>query len=291
MGYLPARAILGIWVLIGLTGCSVTRKIAVGQMVPILENAAAGARESRDLDLVEQGLPANLLLLDGMIRTDPKNRDLLAIGAFMYFSYALGFAEPKGPELASHYYGVGRDYGLRALDRRRQFERRRRGSLEDFERALQSLGRRDVPALAWAAANWGRWISLNLESPAAIAQQPRLAAMLARLLELEPAYEAGLGHVLLGMYDAMRPEMFGGKPDSAYVHFQKAFEISERKNLLYLVFYAEFYCRQVLDVECFDATLDEVAAAAGDLAPEFRLMNEMARRRAERLRALRDELF
>ena len=103
---------------------------------------------------------------------------------------------------------------------------------------------------------------------------------MARLLELEPTYESGLPHVLRGMYDAMRPEMFGGKPDSASVHFQKAFEISQGANLLYRVFYAEFYCRQRLDEECFDSALAEVDAAPKNGAPHFRLMNEIARRRA-----------
>jgi hypothetical protein len=274
-----------------LSGCSgVTNKLAVGQMVPVVENAAAGARERTDLDLIEQGLPANLLLIDGMVRTDPKNADLLAASSFLHFGYAL-LVELESLERASGYYAIGRDQGLRALDRRKEFARKRGGDLEQFEEALQSLRRRDIPALTWATANWGRWLSLNLESPRAVSQQPRVVAMLQRLLELDPTYEAGLPHALQGMFDSMRPEMMGGRPDSAAAHFQRAFEISEDANLLYRAFYAEFYCRQVLDEECFDTSLDMVEAGPKTDVPEFRLMNEIARRRARRLRDMRDELF
>ncbi len=180
---------------------------------------------------------------------------------------------------------------MQALEDRREFQRGRAGTVEEFETGVQSLRRKDVPAMAWGAACWARWLSLNLESPAAIAQQPRLEALMTRLLELEPTYEHGLPHVLRGLYDALRPEMLGGQPDSAAAHFERAFELSQNENQLYRVLYAEYYCRQILDEECFDSALDEVLSAGSSEIAAFRLMNEMARQRARRLRALRDELF
>ena len=286
-----ATVLAGGAALLVATGCSVTRKIAVGQMVPILENASEAARESADLAYIESAFPANLVLVDGLIRTDPKNHDLLSVGAFLNFGYALGFVEDNAPVLASTYYEKGRDYGLRALDRTKKFREQRNGSLPEFEAALLTLGTRDTPALAWTAANWGRWISLNLESPAAIAQQPRFEACLARLLALDPGFEGGLPHVLRGVYDSLRPEMFGGRPDSALVHFERGFELSGRGHLLYLVLFAEHYCRQILDEACFTQTLDEVASAPETSDPRLRLLNQIARRRAEGLRARQAELF
>ncbi len=277
--------------MLALTSCSLTRRVAVGQMVPVIENATESARERTDLPLVAQALPANLLLVDGLIRTDPGNAELLAQSAFLNFGYALGFVEGDSLELASQYYATGLAHGLRALQENKKFAARKDGTLEEYERGVASLRRKDVEALAWTTANWGRWISLNLESPAAIAQQPRLEALLTRLLQLDPEFEAGLPHVLRGMLHAMRPEMFGGKPDSAYVHFQKAFAISRGENLLYRVFYAEYYCRAVLDGGCFDAALDTVLATPNPGNPRFNLMNEIARQRAARLRLKREEFF
>ena len=113
----------------------------------------------------------------------------------------------------------------------------------------------------------------------------------ARLLEIEPGFDYGLPHMLRGMFDALRPRMLGGQPDSARVHFERAFELSHGQNQLYRVMYAEYYCRQVLDVECFDSSLDQVESAGVSEIATFHLMNEIARRRAQRLRAIRDDLF
>lgn len=272
-------------------GCGLTQRLAVGSMVPVLENTAAAARERGDVATVGEALPANLLLLDGLIRTDPDNQRLLSLGAYLYFGYALGYVESKDPKLASHYYATGRDYGLRALERHGDFRSGRQGNVAAFQRGLASLGRSDVPALAWAGANWARWLSLNLDSPAAIAEVPRIEALLDRLLELEPTFERGLPHALRGSYDALRPQMFGGNPERAQREFDAALQVSERRMLLYLVFYAEFYCRQVLDEECFARTLDEVVAAPDTLLPEQRLLNEIGRQRALQLRQRQGELF
>ena len=271
-------------------GCGPASQMAVYSMIPILENTAAAARERNDLETVRAGLPANLLLIDGLIRTSPKNTDLLALGANLYFGYALGFIEADNPGRASQYYALGRDYGLRALDRRSPFQKGRAGDLAAFQHGLKSLTKSDLPALAWAGANWGRWLSLNLDSAAAIAEMPRIEALLDRLLELDPNYENGLPHALRGAYDALRPEMFGGNPARAREHFEAALRISDRKALLFLVFYAESYCRQVLDEACFTGLLDEVLAA-GDTRADLRLMNEIGRERARRLKEHQADLF
>jgi hypothetical protein len=61
--------------------------------------------------------------------------------------------------------------------------------------------------------------------------------------------------------------------------------------LLFQVLYAQFYCRQILDEECFDSILSEVLAAPDDALPEYRLWNEVAKDKARYLLEMRDELF
>lgn len=285
------RRAAGLAALVALAGCGIPTGLAVDSMVPILENTATAARERTDLTLVGAGFPGNLLLLDGLIRTEPENRDLLKLGSYLYFGYALGFVEPRDPARASEYYAQGRDYGLRALDRHGAFKKGRAGTVDDFQRGVAALERDDVPALAWAGANWGRWMSLNLDSPAAIADGPRVEALLDRLLALDPTFERGLPHALRGAYDGLRPEMFGGKPQAAKTHFDEARRISDGKMLLYDVFYAEFYCRQVLDEACFTSTLERVIAAPDTLLPDSGLLNAIGRERAHVLRDKQSEWF
>jgi hypothetical protein len=272
-------------------GCGAGTKLAVHSMIPILTNTTLAAKSRSDLETIGTGLPANLLLLDGLIRTEPDNRDLLTLGAYLYFGYALGFVETRDPERAGEYYAIGRAYGMRALARRAAFRKGEGGDLDAFRAGLQALGKDDVAAMAWTAASWGRWLALHLDSAAAIAEMPRLEALLDRLLAVDPAFERGLPHALRGAYDALRPEMFGGNPGRARHHFDTALRLSDRRVLLYQVFYAEFYCRQVLDAECFTTTLDAVLAAPDSLLPEERLLNAIGRARALTLRAQVNELF
>ena len=280
-----------IAMMVAVAGCGASTRLAVHSMIPILENTTAAAKSRSDLETIGAGLPGNLLLLDGLIRTDPDNRDLLTLGAYLYFGYALGFVETRDAERAGEYYAIGRDYGMRALARRPAFRKGRDGDLEAFRSGLRRLGKKDVAPMAWTAANWGRWLALHLDSAAAIAEMPRLEALLDRLLEIDPAFERGLPHALRGAYDALRPEMFGGNPARARDHFDTAMRLSERRVLLFQVFYAEFYCRQVLDAECFTTTLDAVLAAPDSLLPEERLLNAIGRERARNLRAQAEELF
>jgi hypothetical protein len=282
---------LAAWLGGAAGGCGWTQRLAVDSMVPVLENTAAEARGKSDLEMVGAGFPGNLLLLDGLIRTEPENRELLALGSYLYFGYALGFVELEDPARASAYYDTGRQYGLRALDRRAKFRHGRAGSLEDFRAGLASLQRDDARALAWTGANWARWLSLNLDSPAALATMPRVEALLDRLVELDPEFERGLPYALLGSYDALRPEMFGGNPQRAREEFDEALRVSDRRMLLYQVFYAEFYCRQILDRECFDQTLRAVTAAPDSLLPDSRLLNAIAKQRASTLLGKGSEWF
>jgi hypothetical protein len=61
--------------------------------------------------------------------------------------------------------------------------------------------------------------------------------------------------------------------------------------LLFHVLYAQYYCRQMLDEECFVEHLNQVLEAPDDLLPELRLWNEVARDKAAYLLEIRDELF
>ena len=112
-----------------------------------------------------------------------------------------------------------------------------------------------------------------------------------RVLELDPGYFLGMPHVMRGTLEASKPVVTGGKPEIAREQFDQAFAISGRKLLIFQVFYAEYYCRQQLDEEGFVAALREVLDAPPDLEPEYRLLNEVAKKKAAILMERKDELF
>lgn len=273
------------------TGCGWTRSVAVGSMVPILEESIEATYRDRDLATVREAIPGNLILVRGLCESQPANLRLRQAATQMYFSYAMGFIEDEDPERAAILYEEGLRLGRAGLMQRTWFrDAERTAALPDSQELLR-MEREDVPLVFWTMANWIGWISLNLSEPEAVAQLPRAEAYLRRVLAVEPEYFLGMPHVLMGSLQSFRPRTLGGSPEQGKRHFDEAFRISNRRMLLFHVVYARYYCRQVLDEDGFDQTLREVLEAPADLYPEYRLLNEAARAKARHLMEIRDELF
>jgi hypothetical protein len=273
------------------SGCGVTRKLAVGSMIPILDQSVQETFRSRDLQTVREAIPANLSLLRGLCASEPGNRELHAVTAQLFFSYAMGFIEDEDPARAVLIYREGADIGRACLERRGWFRRADAARpLPDAE-ALRGMAKDDVSLLFWTVANWSGRIALQLTEPEAVAELPRVEAYLNRLLELQPDYFLGMPHVLKGTILTFRPRMMGGDPEKGKEHFDEALRISGRRMLYFQTMVARYLCRQTMDEECFDANLREVLDASDDLLPEYRLMNRLARDKAGRLMEKRDEWF
>ncbi len=280
----------------GPSGCGLTRRVAVSSMVPILEETVDAVYRDMDVETVGRGLPANLLLLRGLCESDRGNRTLWTLTTQLYFYYGFGFVEAeeesagsRGRPKARLVYRAGLDLGVRALSRRDWF--RPESGLDSFKKGLARAKREDVPLLFWTAANWASWINLQLNDPAAIADLPLAEAAMQRVLELDPTYFHGMPHVMAGTLQATKPVLMGGNPEEARKHFEEAFRISDRKLLIFQTLYAQYYCRQTLDEQGFVDALNEVLKAPSDLAPDYRLLNEVARRRAGSLMERKDDWF
>jgi hypothetical protein len=251
----------------------------------------AAGQSSADLELMAAAIPANLVLLDGLIRTDPR-QELLVLGARLYFSYAFAFVEDEDPERAAPLYAIGRDYGRRALERDKRLRRAlASGQPEELTAALARLDEDDVPALLWTAAAWAGWANLSLDEPEAVADLPTIEALLVRTAELDEGFLYGIPHLLLGTFKAARPPLLGGDPEAGRRHFERAAEIGDGKLLLAPVFEARYYARAILDQELFERRLREVVATPVDVAPDIQLLNAVAIRKARDLLVIQDELF
>lgn len=260
-------------------------------MVPILDASVEATYRASDVQTVKEGVPGNLLLVRGLTESEPGNEDLRSLATQMYFSYTAAFVEDEDPARARTLYDEGYRLGREGLMRRDWFREAEEAVPLPDSAALRKMKKDDAPLLIWTIANWASWISLNVSDPEAVAQLPRLQAYLDRVLQVSPDYFEGLPHALAGSMNSIRPRMFGGDPEAGQRHFEEAFRISRGRMLLYRVFHARYYCRQMLDVECFDQSLREVLDAPDDLAPEYRLLNNVAREKARRLMEKRDELF
>jgi len=280
---------MGALLAAGIDGCGVIRRGAITTMTPIIGKTIQMAYRDQDLETVGRGLPGNLLLIRGMCEENPGDRQLWTFGTQLYYSYGYAFIEDDDPEEAILIYRQGLDLGLRALERGGWFLPER--DIDTFCRGLRKARPEHGPLLFWTLANWVNWIDLTQCDPASVAQLPYAEAALERLLEIDPNYFLGMPHVMLGTLLASKPAIAGGKPEEARRQFEAAFTVSKRRLLIFQVFYAQYYCRQVQDRDGFISTLNEVLNAQADKEPNLRLLNEVAKRKAARLMELKDEWF
>ena len=276
--------------LVGGSGCS-TSRMTVDLMTPVLENTVDVALRSEDPALVRDALPTSLLLLEGMIETHPDNRDVAKLAAMMYFAYGFAFVEAEDPERASVLYDRGRELGWRAFDRPEKERAIRAGSFVEVDEALAKTDAKRAEALLWVAANWGLWIELNLDDPAAVADFARLMPVVERVAELDDTLFWGMPRILLGAAHASRPVILGGNPERAREEFERAFDISNRNLLLAQVFFAKTWCVQTFDQDAFESALHEVLDAPTGRLPEAELLNQIARVHAEALLDQSEDIF
>jgi hypothetical protein len=271
-------------------GCSV-EKMAIRSSVSILDRSVAAMEEEPDIQLARDAMAANLKMIEGLMKADPANDHLALLAAQGFGGYAFSFIEEEDPERARDLYRRGRDYGLRILLKNKKFQEALKGDLAQFMEALSGFGKKDVPALFWTGYNWGQWLNLSKESPAAIMELPRIEALMNYLLTLDEGYYFGGPHLFFGAYYAGKPKMFGGDPERAKRHFDKALELSRGKFLMVQYMLAKTYAVQIQDKELFKKFLNEIMDKPAEILPAQRLANEVAKAHAKRLLERIEDLF
>jgi TRAP transporter T-component len=260
-------------------------------MVPVLDNARDAAMSSDDLRTFQDGAAANLFLLEGLIRTDPGNQALRLNAAMLYFSYAFSTHEDTDPQYASQLYLKGVTHGRAILAKNKKLPQDWGLPLDDFEKSMPALRKKDVPAAVWTAANWAQFISLHLDSTAVLRDIPKVTALLERCAELDGSYFYGLPHVMIGSLHAFRPPMFGGSPEKSLASFEKAFAIAGDSFLLPRYFFARFYLYRIQDGDEFRKVLNDITTAPEPADNPYRLLNLIARKKSITLLGEADDLF
>lgn len=239
--------------------------------------------------LVERGLPAYLLLLDGFIAESPDNEDLLAAGAQLYALYGSRFEPDAARSIAIT--AQAREYGQRAICRAHEPACTWDGlPYDDFVAELEQVDGRDVDYLFSYSVGWLSHLDATSDDWSAVAELPWVDAAMTRALELDESYEQGAIHAYLGILNVLRPPALGGQPEVAKRHFERAIELSNGRDLSVKVEYARRYARLMFDRELHDRLLEQVLDAPAE-APGFTLFNVMAKREARELLATSQEYF
>ena len=272
------------------TACITSKTMTVGATASLLEDVARSANRQSDLKLVRQGMPAYLMLIDGMVEAVPDNKRLLITAAQTYASYASAFVQDTDKDHARMLFTRAKKYALRALEQI-GVKNPVSSSFDKFEARVDAVGKKDVPYLFWAGSCWGSWIKLNMHSMEARAEIPRMELLMIRVLELDEAFYYGGAHIFMGIIEASKPRIAGGDLDRARDHFLKAIEIGRGKFLMAEVYYANYYARKALDRQLFVSTLEKVLDTPADIQPDLTLLNTVAHVKAKELLTETDEYF
>jgi len=262
--------------LFSLSGCAGIVNRASQRLA---DSLTAGVLDQDDIELARDGIPSWLLLVDGVIHGDPENTGALLAGSRLYGAYAGGFVDD--PVRAQRLSARSFDYARRATCQSiAALCERIDAPFEAFQGAL--AGARDAKVLYTLASAWAGKIQANSADWKAIADIPKVQALLERVVVLAPNHADGEPYMYLGVLATLRPASLGGKPDEGKAYFEKALALSDGRNQMVRVLYAEHYARLVFDQPLHDKLLNEVITADPH-APGLTLINVLAQQRARKL--------
>lgn len=244
-------------------------------------NLTAGILNQDDPATVAEGLPAYLLLLDGLIEGDPRNPDLLLAASRLYGAYAGGFVEDEARRRALAGKALG--YARRAscvLDA--ELCAALDADFARYDAVVATLDDEDLAHAYPLAAAWAGVIQSDAGSLDRVAELPKVETLIGRVVALDRGHDHGTALMYLGVMSSLRPESLGGRPEAGRVAFEEAIERSGGNNQMARVLYAEYYARLVFDQALHDRLLGE-ALAADPKVPGLTLVNVLAQRRARAL--------
>jgi hypothetical protein len=273
---------------LALTGCAALIDRASSQFANDLENAIRAYNEP---STVAEGIPAYLLLLEARLQSRPDDVTLRLATARLTATYAGLFVDNSDAE-------AGRRLHARALMHARHANCVRAERLcqleslhlEELEIRLAQLSPGDLEAAYTLATTWTGWVAANADDFNALADLPRVEALLDWVARQAPEHDDGAVWLYLAVLNSQRPPAAGGQPRKAREYFNLALKYSAGHNLLIKVLMADSYARLMFDRELYVELLESTLAA--DIGPaEYHLVNQIARERAQKMLQQTEAIF
>ena len=280
------KTVLLVFTVLSMIACST---VVTNAKKDFAQDLSATILEFDDPETIKKAVPAYLILISSLIKSEPENVDLLESGAQLYGAYATGFTDSDASKraLANRSF----DYASRALClRNANFCDVKVLSYFEFEERLVTIEKPEVESMFIFVSSWAGVIEANSNDWNAVAELPKVKAGLQCVLDTDETVSNGNAHLYMAVMESLLPPTLGGKPDLAKKHFERAIEISDGNNLMAKVLYAEKYARMLFDRKLHDRLLQEVLDA--DTGPkDLVLANTLAKQKAVELLADADDYF
>ncbi len=285
-----------------LSACSI-QKMAIHKLGGALASGSSVYAQDDDPELVKDALPFGLKTMEALLAQAPRDKNLLVAATSGFTQYSVAFLQyeadfveatdlPRADELRRRSVGLDRRalaYGLRALEVDHPgFAGRLR---EDAPAALAPMRKIDVPALYWTGAAWGAAISTAKNDPELAADLSLAEALMHRALELDECFGDGAIHDFYIAYEGGRPAAAGGSVERARRSLEDSLRCSGGKRAAPLVSFAETVAVGAQDKKEFETLLRRALAIDVNAAPDQRLANVIAQKRARWLLERESDLF
>lgn len=318
--------LLGLLVVVMVAAsCNLTRYV-IRKTGPVLGKSVSVLFSYKDPEMARQATPALLVILEGLLASDPENPTLLRLLCRGLYEYTFGFlqadferlreTDPAAAEKlrrrARMQYVKVYELGLRMLRLHGANFTLQKSKNAEVKRQIAKLDKRAVPALTWTALGAGSALLLGIDQPWLLQMIGKVPLLLERAVALNPRYANALPVAGLALYYG-RDLMTGGSAIKSQQYFKRAIRLTGRRHLLYLVLYARYWAWQFQSVEhervgrgaksrkvpilpknkraLFVGLLQEVMRFPLQKAPELRLPNTLAQRMAKQLLRRKDDFL
>jgi predicted anti-sigma-YlaC factor YlaD len=286
----------------GTQACSV-RRWAAGKLGDALASGGTTYASDDDPELVGDALPFALKTIEGLLETTPRHKGLLLSAAsgftqyaYVYLATEADYVEEADLARATHLreramglYRRAFEYGMRGLEV--DHPGLRQALSGDARAALAGMKKDDVPLLYWTSAAWSLEISVDTTNAAMAVNLPLAESLMHRALELDPSYGDGVIHDYYISYEGGRAGAAGGSIERAREELAKSLELAKGRRAAPYLAFAESVSVGEQNRKEFTEMLNAALAVNPDAAPEYRLANVVAQRRARWLLSRIDALF
>ena len=281
--------------------CSI-KKMAINSLGNALAEGSSTFASDPDPELVREAVPFGLKTTESLLEQSPRHEGLLYAAASGFTQYAFAFIQQDADFVeaedlaratalrvrAKKLYLRARDYGIRGLEV--DFPGFRERLTADPGKALAPMRKEHVRLLYWTAAPWAAAMSLAKEDSSLTADQYLTEAIMRRALAIDEGFDLGSIHDFFISYEAGRSSV-GGSTEEARRHFERAVALAGGRRAWPYVSLAEGASVGAQDRKEFEKLLNEALAIDVDKAPDQRVANLIAQKRARWLLARADELF
>jgi hypothetical protein len=278
---------------LGLTNTGCIKQMLLDGQIQATRQASGVFDTIGDYEVASGAAKAGLVQFEGLHSLAPDNEDALFSLTQAWVGYGFAFceddmeaAEDKGnDDLADYHkrrahmaYDRAVFYGLELLSHRdKGFNDAKKNAIAMKAWLKKNFNDKDdAGTLFWSGYAWMARTNIDKDDPVVVADLFVGEAMVERAVELDASFNHYNGEVALAAYHVAVSNVVEGKKT-----FELALQKTQRKNLMVQFTYAQTYACETSDRPLYESLMKEIIDA-GDVDPEERLENAIAKRKARR---------